>query len=183
MKARIHSLGITGVVTFVMASLVTVAHAESWELRTADMEVKGTRDIEAGRVDKGIRVTETHFASAPYEEKGAMLTNLCLAYILKQDFDAASSYCDRAVAHPRGRSSREAYNNRGVLNAMLGNYAAALSDFEQAGCLRDCASAGGKRNANARMAVARRNLNRAQVQLARQQQDENFRASSSRSSN
>ena len=149
-----------------MAAGLASANAESWELRTAAEEVKGTRDIKEGRIDKGIRILETHYGSTAFEKKGAVLTNLCLAYTVKRDYETAMVYCDRAVA--RHSSGREAYNNRGVLHAILGNYAAAISDFEKAGCLRECPSnlavAG-----NRRMDVAKRNLGRAQVQLAHQE--------------
>ena len=139
--------------------------AESWELRTADLEVKGTRDIEAGRIDKGIRIMETHFAASPYAEKGAILTNLCLAYILKKQLETAATFCDRAVNHPR--SSREALNNRGVLNAMLGRLDSATTDFEKAGCLGACEARTASTGKD-RMDVAKRNLTRARVRLAQQ---------------
>ena len=142
------------------------AQAESWELRTATTEVKGTRDLEAGKLDKAIRVMEANYGTTPYVEKGAMLTNLCVAYILKRDLDRATSYCDRAVK--RGFNDRAAYNNRGVLHVMQGDYNAAISDFEQAGCLDTCPESLDIRG-NDTMDVAKRNLQRAQVHYAQQQ--------------
>jgi hypothetical protein len=66
------------------------------------------------------------------------------------------TYCDRAV--DREFDTREAYNNRGVLRALTGEYAAGISDFERAG------------SSVRPLSVAARNLERAQVQLARQQE-------------
>ena len=163
---------ITGV--FLMTAVQAPVAAESWELRTAAQEVRGTRDIEAGRLDEGIRVSKLYYTSTPLAHKAAILTNLCLAYTLKRSYEAAMEYCDRAVAHRRG--GREAYNNRGVLHAILGNYAAATSDFRKAGCLDDCPNNLAAKG-NRRMDVAKRNLNRAEIKLASQEkQDQEFHA-------
>ena len=156
------------IIAVLSAPLVsTPASAESWELRTAAEEVQGTRAIEAGQLDKGIRILEANYSATAYRSKGAVLTNLCLAYTLKRDFETAMDFCNRAVAG--GYNDREAHNNRGVLQAMLGNYTAAVSDFAKAGCLRECpkdlAVTGNKR-----MDVAKRNLHRANVQLALQEE-------------
>jgi hypothetical protein len=148
---------------------VPVAVAESWELRTAAQEVKGTRAIEAGQLDKGIAITQANYGTTPYREKGAMLTNLCVAYILKHDFETAGDYCDRAVK--RGFNDREAHNNRGVLRAMQSDYQGAVDDFEKAGCLADCSQALDT-TGNERMHVARRNLQRVEVRIAQQEQSE-----------
>ena len=171
MQAQTNITKINVVVSAIAAAVLLTtlvsapAGAESWELRTAAEEVKGTRAIEAGRLDKGIRILEANYGTTPYLLKGAVLTNLCLAYTLKRDFETAMDYCNRAVA--RGNNDREAHNNRGVLQALLGNYSAAAADFEEAGCLGECpntlAVAG-----NQRMDVAKRNLDRAQFQLAQQ---------------
>ena len=159
------SVFIIAVLSMPLAS--TLASAESWELRTAAEEVKGTRAIEAGQLDKGIRILEAHLSTAPNRSKGAVLTNLCLAYTLKRDFETAMDFCNRAVA--RGYNDREAHNNRGVLHAMLGNYTAAVSDFAEAGCLRECPNNLAV-TGNKRMDVAKRNLHRAKVQLALQEE-------------
>lgn len=142
------------------------AQAESWELRTATQEVKGTRALEAGQLDKAIRVMEANYGTTPYVQKGAMLTNLCVAYILKRDLPGARNYCDRAVEH--GFNDRTAHNNRGVLSTLQGDYRAAISDFEKAGCLATCPDSLDNRG-NDSMDVAQRNLQRAQVNYARQE--------------
>jgi len=148
------------------ALISTAANAESWELRTAAHEVKGTRDIESGRLDKGIRILEANYGTTPYRHKVAVLTNLCLAYTIKRDYDTAMNYCNRAVARRFG--VLEAHNNRGVLQALLGNYAAAIADFEKAGCQGECSNRLAV-TGNQRMDVAKRNLNRAQSHHVAQQ--------------
>ena len=165
---------ITGLI--LMTSYQAPASAEPWELRTATEEVQGTRDIEAGRLDKGIRVSELHYTTTPKSQKGAILTNLCLAHTLKRDYETAMDYCNRAVSHRKG--GRAAYNNRGVLHTILGNYRMATSDLEKAGCMKVCVDNLPIKGDKARpMAVAKRNLKRAQFQLALQEkQDKEFHA-------
>lgn len=93
------------IVSVLLSALIsTAANAESWELRTAAQEVKGTRAIESGQLDKGIRILEANYGRTPYRHKVAVLTNLCLAYTVKRDYDTAMDYCNRAVA--RGFSPR-----------------------------------------------------------------------------
>ena len=146
---------------------ITSASAESWELRTAAQEVNGTRDLEAGNVDKSIRILKRSYRSTPYDSKVAVLNNLCVAHALKRDFETAMDYCNQAA--DRGKGSREAFNNRGVLHAIQGNYTAAVTDFEKAGCLSECPSELTNQGDD-RMDVAQRNLGRAQNELANQSQ-------------
>ena len=148
---------ITGAV--LLATATVSANAGGLELRTADQEVEGTRHVEEGRIDKGIRVLETYM-QVPYQRRhrGVYLTNLCAAYILKRDFSTAREYCDRGVEARTG--SRDSFNNRGVLNALEGNLEAAMSDFAQAGSV-NASSEGTSRNA-----VAQRNLVRVQAAFA-----------------
>ena len=168
MKALNSKISSTFIVVIALSVMgITSASAESWELRTAAEEVNGTRDLEAGNIDKSIRVLERSYRSTPYDLKGAVLTNLCVAHTLKRDFETAMDYCERAAE--RGNGSREAFNNRGVLNAMLGNYSQAVSDFQKAGCLHECPSDLSNQG-NGRMDVAQRNLDRAQTHLANQSQ-------------
>ncbi len=58
-------------------------------------------------------------------------TNLCTAYIVTRQFDKAAPVCDRAVA-ANGDYVGTAYNSRGVLRALQGDYFAAMEDFEEA---------------------------------------------------
>jgi Flp pilus assembly protein TadD len=166
MKAPITKISSTLIAVIALFSIgLTSASAENWELRTAADEVKGTRDLEAGNIDKSIRVLERAYRSTPYDSKGAVLTNLCVAHALKRDFEMAMDYCNRAA--DRGKGSREAFNNRGVINAIQGNYTAAITDFEKAGCLNECPD-NLSNQGNDRMDVAQRNLGRAHNGLVQQ---------------
>ena len=145
----------------------SVSQAESWELSTAPEEVPGTRAIEAGDLDKGINISKSNLQSVPYRSKSAMLSNLCMSYTLKREYDTATEFCDRAINHPS--AGRVAYNNRGVLRALQGDYEGAQEDFGKAAegqCLvKDCSNSIGN-NQEAPKSVAQRNLGRAEVQFA-----------------
>jgi len=160
---RTHIISEKAVILLLLIGLPWTAAAESWQLQTAVEEVPGTRDIEAGQVDKGIRVLQWYLKAAPVRQKGVVLTNLCMAYILKREYEKAAGYCDHAVA--RDRPPKVAYNNRGVLRALQGDYTGALNDFRKAGCLRDC-PAKLTIPGSLPMMVARQNLSRAEQQWA-----------------
>lgn len=59
------------------------------------------------------------------------LTNLCTAYVATGQLEKATPVCDEAVA-ANGTYVGAAYNSRGALNALKGDYPAAQMDFAQA---------------------------------------------------
>jgi len=59
------------------------------------------------------------------------LTNLCTAYVATGQLEKATPVCDEAV-EAGGKYVGAAYNSRGALNALKGDYAAAHADFAQA---------------------------------------------------
>lgn len=59
------------------------------------------------------------------------LTNLCTAYVATGQLEKATPACDEAVA-AKGDYVGAAYNSRGALNALKGDYAAAHDDFAKA---------------------------------------------------
>jgi len=59
------------------------------------------------------------------------LTNLCTAYVASGALEQAVEICDRAVS-ANGDFVGAAYNSRGALKAVKGDYIGALADFEQA---------------------------------------------------
>ena len=135
----------------------------------------GTRYIEAGHIDKGIRVLEWYLKAARKREKGVVLTNLCMGYTLKREYEQAASYCDQAVASYRG--TKVPYNNRGVLRALQGDYEGAMADLRKAGCVGEC-PADLTKSTGPNMSVARRNLSRVQQRhAALQRQTEGERIS------
>ena len=152
--------------SLVVVALPSMSHAESWELRTVADEVQGTREIESGNPEKAIRISKARFFVTKPALKVAVLTNLCIGHILIRDFDQAEQYCDQAVARSIERAVT--YNNRGVLKALQGDYAAALQDFSiaaNAGCFNGCvASKRGPQNRP--RPTARRNLEKAETRVA-----------------
>jgi hypothetical protein len=151
-----------GVVT--LMGLSSLSNAAGWELRTTEQAVPGTSHIESGNVDKAIRIAKVRLPHASPQVKVAYFTNLCIGYIMKNDFQSAEVYCDEAV-----KSSTErvvSYNNRGVLKALQGDYIGAMDDFSSAasaGCVRECnLSANAPRDLP--RPTARRNLSKAEMQ-------------------
>ena len=59
------------------------------------------------------------------------LTNLCTAYVATSQLEKATPVCDQAV-EANGDFVGAAYNSRGVLHSLKGNFIAALVDFEKA---------------------------------------------------
>ena len=135
----------------------------SWEMRTDPADTIARADIEQGLLDEAITDLVASYLVATPTQAGPILSDLCLAYILKKQYQAASQLCDLAVEQPE--VSRDAYNNRGVLMALQGHYKAAIADFKNASCSLGCP-------ANLRVeesspdGVIERNLERAQFQLA-----------------
>jgi len=159
----------TLITSALLACLPAMSHAEGWELRSAPEMVPGTREIESGKIDVAIGKSEVHLPHVAQQKKVAVLTNLCIAYILKNDFDRADDYCDEAVERPNEKAV--SYNNRGVLNALRGDLEAAMQDFDKAaksGCFGKCTVAESAPRDLPRP-VARRNLGKAKY-LARQAQ-------------
>lgn len=125
------------------------------ELKTANQEVPGTRDIESGNFEAGIVKLERALNRAGHAlDRAPVLVNLCVAYAATSEFDRASEYCDAAVAN--GVDLALAYNNRAVLNFMRGDKQAAVADLEKASLLKP----GTK--------VVQRNLDRARARVQAQ---------------
>ncbi len=148
------------VAAFLLTALPTVSIADDWELHTTSDAVPGTREVESGKIAKAIRISEMHLSHASPANKVAVLTNLCIGYILSKNFDQAEAYCDLAVS--RANEKTVSYNNRGVLKALQGDYSAAMQDFESAvnsDCLGEC-SVTTNVPADLPRPAARRNLKR-----------------------
>ena len=97
----------------------------------------GVAEIEQGRIDAGIRRLEKAW-DVPHLKEPVSIS-LCAAYTLKRDFEQAEVFCDQAVrSNPliggswTGSNSDAAFNNRGVLRALQGDFEGAVSDFRQA---------------------------------------------------
>jgi len=149
---------------FVFAAIPSVSGADGWELRTALDEVPGTREIESGNTDKAIRISKVQLSHVSQKQKVAVLTNLCIGYIVNKDFDEAEYYCNQAVERPNEQAV--SFNNRGVLNALKGDYDSASRDFASAaksGCIGEC-SISENAPRNLPRPIANRNLSKAEFQ-------------------
>jgi len=147
-----------------LATIPSISNAEAWELRTTPNAVPGTSEIESGKIDKAIRISNVWLPHVDQRKKVAVLSNLCIGYILSKEFDQAEVYCERAVE--RWNYKTVSHNNRGVLRALQGDYEGAVQDFadaSNAGCVNGCSNAAPKDLQQPR-AVAMRNFNRAEYQ-------------------
>lgn len=151
--------------SFLICAIPTISQADGWELRTVNAEVPGTREIETGDAEQGIKLSKIYLTRIHGRRKVAVLTNLCIGYIRIGDLDQAATYCDQAAA--RKNETVVTHNNRGVLNALRGEFVLAQQDFQTAasvGCAEPCESTGGNSKDLPRH-VARRNLGAAQARV------------------
>lgn len=169
-KALSSTLSLTLFLVAAGIAIPSMSLAESWELQTVDKEVPGTREIESGDAVTGIRISKKVLNRVRPNEEVAVLNNLCIGYIMTEDFDKAQQFCQLAVETEQ--QTVVSRNNFGVLKAMNGHYPEAMADFERAwanGCIKDCKDAQATDLDHAHH-VALRNLERTQ-QLMISQQD------------
>jgi len=85
---------------------------------------KGDYAVAIERLEKRVQYGGTR-------DRDIRLTNLCTAYVVTGDLEKARETCDRAVA-ANGKYVGAAYNSRGVLHAISGDYISAIADFAKA---------------------------------------------------
>lgn len=118
-----------GVSCMLMGSIASAG--DPFELILHDEDVWGARAVESGDYDKGIlRLERILKGAVSHGTRAPVLIDLCVAYTMKKNFEMATKRCDAAIEN--GWSLGLAYNNRGVLNIAMGEYEAALADFEMA---------------------------------------------------
>ncbi len=156
-----------------LTGLPTAAVAETWEMRTDPYEAPGTRALESGDLQKAERISKRAIESERLHRKSAAFTNLCIISTMKREFESATEYCNEAVERGGGNV---AYNNRGVLRFMQGDYEGAFQDLRHASrllCSAGCDPSDGDQR-DWPSSVAKRNLGRATEQYAaiiQQQED------------
>ena len=102
----------------------------AYEVNVLRDEGSQWKNIEEGNYDEAIEILEERLASkAKYRD--VKLTNLCTAYVLAGRFEKATKACDEAV-EANGTFVTTAYNSRGVLHALKGEFIAAAGDFDLA---------------------------------------------------
>ena len=125
----------TGVMAASLALAVIDAKADPFEVRVSQEDVPGTAQMKRGDVDKAIAYLERAAKHRGEYPLGAVATNLCAAFVVKGALALAEVWCDLAVEE--SDKGGAAYNNRGVLRALQGDYGAAIEDFRQATRLRN----------------------------------------------
>ena len=108
--------------------------SDPFEVMMHDADIYGTRDIEAGNYAKGVQRLLTQLGDSDSDSRQAasirtpIVIDLCAGYTMLEDIDAATRYCDEAVAS--GWSKGLALNNRGALHVRKGDYKNAILDFQ-----------------------------------------------------
>ncbi|MDH3373695.1 MAG: tetratricopeptide repeat protein [Gammaproteobacteria bacterium] len=88
------------------------------------------KNIENGQYETAIEILEERLKYNP-AYRDVKLTNLCTAYLLVGKYNRATEVCDQAV-EANGTFVTTAFNSRGVLNALKGDFLAAAADFDLA---------------------------------------------------
>jgi Flp pilus assembly protein TadD len=116
----------------VAGTSISASAEEIFTMQVHPEEIPGTWEINHGKYDRAIPLLEIAIARAKRSARvqGPILTNLCVAYTKVGNYEAATRFCDQAVEW--SFEVGIAHNNRGVLQALKHNYAAASEDFEAA---------------------------------------------------
>jgi len=152
---------LAGLVAGLAFAGTAVAEAPSFTLQTTDRAMYGTREVDQGRFADGAQRLERmlELAGSSRSLRQPALNELCIAYTMLRDFEAAEARCQESVEN--GRSTGLALNNRGVMRIAAGNYEAGVQDFAAA------LEAGGARS------VATKNLSLAQQRFAEMRTEDN----------
>lgn len=144
------------------------AAAEAGYEMSSYVDSPSGRRVLAGDYEGAIDLASLRVAAPKLETRLMESSNLCVAYTLTSDFDAAREACDEAVtlakrvdareSHLTFRSASEtarAMTNRGVLRAVVGDAAGAESDFREAAAMAGLSSAPGRNLAHLESASGR----------------------------
>lgn len=129
MKYLVKLLCLTATTALVTAAgPVGVSHADDvFTFRVAFADVAAAPDLASGHIARGIDMLHEQLESG--DDEGTVLAALCGAYVLNHDLVRAKPICSKAVHRFPGKA---AFNNRGVLRAMLGDIEGARHDFHKA---------------------------------------------------
>lgn len=117
----------------VCATLALTAHAgEPLTLQMHWLQVPGSHEIKSGRYEEGVERLEARAdrGISTASRRTAVLIDLCVGYIMSNQIEKATTTCDEATT--TGWYRDVTYNNRGVLNLLLGRHDAAIQDFSVA---------------------------------------------------
>ena len=101
---------------------------------------EGAEALLAHEGEKGVRLSLLGLQRATSaRERQAANSNLCAGYILLEQYEAALSYCDAAIAE--NHSSWRAYSNRALVNIRLQRFPQAEQDLLKGEALNPTAGA------------------------------------------
>jgi len=113
-----------------VAMLTVSFSAFAYEVHVVEGKGSESKAMDNGNYELAIKRLERRIAEDS-RFIDVRLTNLCTAYVATGQLENASDACDRAV-DADGDYVGTAFNSRGVLRALQGDYLAAMDDFEQA---------------------------------------------------
>jgi len=105
--------------------------AGAYEVNILNGEGAESKALNKGDYAAAIERLEKRLQTGDGRDRAIRLTNLCTAHVVTGDLENAHVTCDRAV-EANGEYVGAAYNSRGVLHALMGDYISALADFEAA---------------------------------------------------
>ena len=116
--------------TGVVATFALAISANAYEVQILDGENAAYKLLTKGHYDAAIEQLE-RWTQRRSLDRDVQLINLCTAYVATKQFDKAGDICNKAVA-AKGEYRATALNSRGVLHALIGDYEAAIADFNLA---------------------------------------------------
>lgn len=111
-----------------MIVIAAAGHAESWPFRVAFEDVPGVEKLASGDISGGTAILKSALENETVH-RGYGLATLCGALTIDLSLQEAEEICSEAVATLPGPT---AFNNRGVLRTITGDYDGARYDFERA---------------------------------------------------
>lgn len=104
--------------------------ANAYEVHVLTGPGSESKQLDKGNYQVAIKRLERRVQNET-PDSDIQLTNLCTAYVVTGEYEQAKDICDRAV-EANGDFVGTAYNSRGVLKSLQGDYIEAMQDFEHA---------------------------------------------------
>ena len=123
-----------GLITCICSAFLLIAlplAAGAYEVNILDGLGAEAKAMNSGDYAIAIERLEMRLQTGSSRDRDIRLTNLCTAYVVTGDLEKGHEICNQAV-EANGQYVGVAYNSRGVLHALMGDYIAALADFDLA---------------------------------------------------
>ena len=120
--------------SYLISAIVLMAvpfAAGAYEVNILNGDGAESKALGNGDYDVAIERLEKRLQTGATRDRDIRLTNLCTAYVVSGQLERGHDICNEAV-DANGEFVGAAYNSRGVLHAMQGDYISALADFEAA---------------------------------------------------